>query len=66
MALIGVPNPLLWGVLATFANYIPYLGAITMIAVLAMVGFLTFPDLPHALLPAGRLPRPAPPREPTC
>jgi predicted PurR-regulated permease PerM len=23
MALIGVPNPLLWGVLATFANYIP-------------------------------------------
>ena len=53
MALIGVPNPLLWGVLATFANYIPYLGAITMVAVLAMVGLLTFPDLPHALIPPG-------------
>jgi predicted PurR-regulated permease PerM len=53
MALIGLPNPLLWGVMAAFANYIPYLGAMTMIAVLAGVGFLTFPDLPHALLPPG-------------
>ena len=53
MALIGVPNPLLWGVLATFANYIPYLGAITMVSVLAMVGLLTFPDLPQALIPPG-------------
>jgi len=53
MTLIGVPNPLLWGVLATVTNYIPYLGAMTMISVLAMVGFLTFPDLPHALMPPG-------------
>lgn len=53
MALIGVPNPLLWGVLAMFANYIPYLGALTMVAVLAMVGLLTFPDLPRALIPPG-------------
>ena len=53
LALIGVPNPLLWGVLATFANYIPYLGPILMISVLTMVGLLTFPDVPHALLPPG-------------
>ncbi|HEY0513253.1 MAG TPA: AI-2E family transporter [Thermoanaerobaculia bacterium] len=53
MALIGVPNPLLWGALATFANYIPLLGPLTMISVLAMVGLLTFPDLPHALMPPG-------------
>jgi predicted PurR-regulated permease PerM len=53
LALIGVPNPLLWGVLVTFANYIPYLGPIVMFSVLAMVGLLTFPDLPRALLPAG-------------
>src|SRR5436305_2430551 len=53
LALIGVPNPLLWGVLATFANYIPYLGPILMVAVLAMVGLLTFQDIPHALLPPG-------------
>ncbi len=53
MTLIGLPNPLLWGALAAVTNYIPYLGAIFMIAVLAMVGFLTFPDLPHALMPPG-------------
>ena len=53
LALIGVPNPLLWGVLATFANYIPYLGPIVMVSVLTMVGLLTFPDIPHALLPPG-------------
>ncbi|HYG62987.1 MAG TPA: AI-2E family transporter [Thermoanaerobaculia bacterium] len=51
MALIGVPNPLLWGVVATVTNYIPYLGAIIMIVVLAGVGFLTFPDLAHSLMP---------------
>jgi predicted PurR-regulated permease PerM len=53
MSLIGLPNPLLWGALAAVTNYVPYLGAIVMIGVLAMVGFLTFPDLGHALLPAG-------------
>jgi predicted PurR-regulated permease PerM len=53
LAWIGVPNPLLWGVLATFANYIPYLGPILMVAVLTMVGLLTLPDFPHALVPPG-------------
>jgi predicted PurR-regulated permease PerM len=48
--LLGVPNPLLWGVLAMVTNYIPYLGAIIMIVVLAMVGFLTFPDTTQALM----------------
>ncbi len=53
MTWIGVPNPLLWGVLAFVTNYIPYLGAILMIAVLAMVGFLTFDDPAKALLVPG-------------
>ena len=53
MSLIGIPNPLLWGVLATFTNYIPYLGAIIMIIVLAMVGFITFDDIGQALLAPG-------------
>jgi len=53
MALIGVPNPLLWGVMATVTNYIPYLGAMTMYVVLTGLGFLTFNDLPHALMPPG-------------
>ncbi len=53
MTLIGIPNPLLWGVLAAVLNYIPYLGAIVMIAVLAMVGFLTFDSVSQALLAPG-------------
>jgi predicted PurR-regulated permease PerM len=53
MSLIGLPNALLWGVLAFITNYIPYLGAIVMISVLAMVGFLIFNDLPHALMAPG-------------
>ncbi len=53
MAWIGLPNPLLWGVMATVFNYIPYLGPLTVLAVLAGVGFLTFNDLPHALLAPG-------------
>jgi predicted PurR-regulated permease PerM len=53
LSLIGVPNPLLWGVLAAVTNYIPYLGALVMIAVLTMVGFLTFNDLSHALMAPG-------------
>jgi len=50
LTFLGVPNPLLWGVLATVTNYIPYLGAIVMIAVLAMVGFLSFENTSEALM----------------
>jgi predicted PurR-regulated permease PerM len=53
MALVHVPNPLLWGVVAAILNFIPFLGPLTMICLLAMVGFLTFPDLPHALIAPG-------------
>jgi predicted PurR-regulated permease PerM len=53
MTLIGIPNPLLWGVLAFVTNYIPYVGAIVMIAVLAMVGFLTFDDTVKSLMAPG-------------
>ncbi len=53
MSLIGLPNALLWGVLATISNYIPYLGALVMIGILAMVGFITFDDLGQALMAPG-------------
>lgn len=53
LALLDVPNPFLWGVLAAVANYIPYLGAIVTMAVLAMVGFLTFEEASRALLVPG-------------
>jgi predicted PurR-regulated permease PerM len=53
MAWMKVPNPLLWGVVATVTNYIPYLGAILMIVILAMVGFLSFDNLTQSLMVPG-------------
>lgn len=50
LSFLGVPNPLLWGALAMVTNYIPYLGAMVMIAVLAMVGFLSFESTTQAMM----------------
>lgn len=47
---VGLPNPLLWGVLAGVLNYVPYIGPAIMIAVLFLVGLFTFPTLPEALI----------------
>jgi predicted PurR-regulated permease PerM len=56
MYLLGMPNPLLWGALAAFAEFIPYLGATAMLAVLALAGLSTFDQIGHALMvPAGYL-----------
>jgi predicted PurR-regulated permease PerM len=51
MALLGMPNPLLWGVLATVLNFVPYLGAIVGIAVVAIVAALTFDSPAQVVLP---------------
>lgn len=45
---IGLPNPLLWGVLAGVLNYVPYIGPAIVAATLAVVGLLTFPTLGEA------------------
>jgi predicted PurR-regulated permease PerM len=47
---IGLPNPLLWGVLAGALNYIPYVGPAVVATTLAVVGILTFPTLAAALV----------------
>jgi predicted PurR-regulated permease PerM len=47
---LGMPSPLLWGVVAGLTNYIPYLGAILCGGILTIVALLTFPDVRHALL----------------
>jgi predicted PurR-regulated permease PerM len=44
MYFLSMPNPILWGVMATFLNYIPYLGALTGIIIVAVVSALTFDD----------------------
>ena len=47
---IGLPNPIAWGVLAFILNFIPYIGALIMEAVLLAVGLVTFPTLTQALI----------------
>jgi predicted PurR-regulated permease PerM len=50
---LGMPNPLLWGVLAALLNFIPYAGALLTFAVVGMVSIVTFDHwLPIALPPA--------------
>ena len=45
MWLWGVPNPLLWGVLATVANFVPHVGAFLCMVVLFFVGAVTHQSL---------------------
>ena len=45
---VGLPNPLLWGVLAGVLNYIPYIGPAIVFATLSVVGLLTYSTLSEA------------------
>jgi predicted PurR-regulated permease PerM len=49
MRLIGVPNPVLWGVMVGSFNFIPYLGDVASFTVLTVVGLLTFDELWRSL-----------------
>ena len=48
--LVGLPNPLLWGVLAAVLNYIPYIGPAIVVGTLGVVGLLTFSTMSAALV----------------
>jgi predicted PurR-regulated permease PerM len=48
--LVGLPNPLLWGVLAAVLNYIPYIGPAIVVGTLGVVGLLTYPTMSEALI----------------
>ncbi len=47
---VGLPNPMLWGVLAAVLNYIPYIGVAIMVAVLFLIGLFTFPTTSEAII----------------
>jgi predicted PurR-regulated permease PerM len=47
---LGLPHPLLWGVLAATLNFIPYLGPAIMIAALFVIGLMNFQTLGQSLL----------------
>ncbi|MEX0759074.1 MAG: AI-2E family transporter [Tistlia sp.] len=51
MWLLGVPSPVLWGVAAATLNFLPYVGNLIGIALVAMVSLVSFPTLTEALLP---------------
>jgi predicted PurR-regulated permease PerM len=51
MYLLGMPNPELWGALVAVFEFIPYLGATALVAILTVAGLSVFGNLGHALLP---------------
>jgi predicted PurR-regulated permease PerM len=53
MYLLGMPNPVLWGVVAAVLNFVPYVGAVANTVLLALAAFVTFEDTGRALLVPG-------------
>jgi predicted PurR-regulated permease PerM len=49
MYFIGMPNPLLWGVMVAVLNFIPYLGALIVNVILTLVALMTFEDIVRIL-----------------
>ena len=47
--LIGMPNPILWGIMVGLLNFIPYLGALVGVAIVGLVAFISFDSTLHAL-----------------
>ncbi|HEY5722497.1 MAG TPA: AI-2E family transporter [Allosphingosinicella sp.] len=50
--LLDMPTPLMWGGIVAVLNYIPYLGPIASVLLLALGGLMAFADPWYALLPA--------------
>ena len=51
--LVGMPNPVLWGVVAAVLNFVPYVGAVVNMVILGLAALLTFESTAHALLVPG-------------
>ncbi|MGB3246210.1 MAG: AI-2E family transporter [Sulfitobacter sp.] len=52
MYLVGLPNPILWGVLAFVLNFLPFVGAVIGALMVAAFGILSFDTVGAGLLPA--------------
>ncbi|MFV2053903.1 AI-2E family transporter [Aliiroseovarius sp. YM-037] len=50
LSLIGMPQPIVWGIVAFLFNFLPYIGALVGTALVAAVAIITFDSLPYALL----------------
>jgi predicted PurR-regulated permease PerM len=53
MYLLGMPNPVLWGVMVAIFNYVPYIGAATSLTILTAAAFLTFDEMSRIALVPG-------------
>ena len=51
MAVLGMPNPALWGVVATVLNFIPYIGALVGIVMVGLVALISFDFISFAIMP---------------
>jgi predicted PurR-regulated permease PerM len=49
LALLGFPNPILWGVLVGLASFVPFVGPPVAIGLVAFVALLTYDDWVHML-----------------
>jgi predicted PurR-regulated permease PerM len=47
---LGMPNPALWGAVVALLEFVPYLGAVTIILVLSVAALTAFDSVTHALL----------------
>jgi predicted PurR-regulated permease PerM len=52
LALLGVPNPALWGVMAAVLNFVPFVGAVLGTLVVAGVALISFDEPGRAVLAA--------------
>ena len=56
LALLGFPNAMVWGAVMGLASFVPFVGPPIVIAIVALVGLITFDDWPRiAAVPAALL-----------
>jgi predicted PurR-regulated permease PerM len=53
MYVLGLPNAILWGVVAAVLNFVPYVGAVANTVLLALAAFVAFEDTGRALMVPG-------------
>lgn len=47
---LGMPTPFLWGAMAALLNFLPYIGALATIVVVAVISIVSFDTLGYALV----------------
>ncbi|UDL92845.1 AI-2E family transporter [Mesorhizobium sp. PAMC28654] len=47
---LGMPNPLVWGAAAALLNFLPYVGALMTLVLVAVIALISFDSISYALL----------------